>query len=240
MAIVKKELPLVFQYIQISSPIPFYIYGSDNEKAKRLLPSNAYVLRSAELLTSEKAPNQPIWKVYIEYDDTLLTDGRIVEINGFNVDFSKYLETFGGQLVRFGDDQFITLKEIIKTPQNHYPSLTSETLLSDIIEGVTDFDNLNLKITDSDLQNLNFRVTIYAEDIYFDLVLEGDFVPIGLFKKFATFLKDGEIVPIYGLREDSNVQCYLTPREVDYLQGLISGGSGVIYLRARNAKVKRS
>lgn len=202
MAIIKRELPLVFQYIQISSPIPFYIYGSDNEKARRLLPSNAYVLRSAELLTSEKAPNQPIWKVFIEYDDTLLTDGRIVEINGFNVDFSKYLETFGGQLVRLGDDQFQDLYRIIKNsnPITYYNGNTGNIVSfgnSFTFKGYLSFTGTLNYYEDEVVQTANYTGNCYGE--YF-FVKNGNtsyyIIPMNDLSKFAEVLVVGEGVKV--------------------------------------------
>lgn len=162
----RKQCPVFKNYLQIISPIPFYLWINDSTSEKVYMPANGYTFDCKKLMLKDTMPVQPAYTLWIEYDETLLATGESVQLNASDTNFSDVMQVFGGDVVQLNDAQLTIFRALIgetatETTLQTVAKETTLTTLKNVVE------NLSSKVNRIvDYQNLLSQI---EEDVYYHL-----------------------------------------------------------------------
>ena len=154
---IKKQCPVFKNYLQIISPIPFYLWINDNTTEKVYMPANGYTFDCKKLMLKETMPVQPAYTLWIEYDETILAEGESVQLNASDTNFSDVMQVFGGDVVQLNDAQLTIFRALISegAQESTLQTIAKESTLQTIAKESTSqvvkslIENLSQKVLES-------------------------------------------------------------------------------------------
>lgn len=188
---ITRDCPVYRNYLQIISPIPFYIWINDKYEEKVYMPSNGYTYDCRKLLLKDTMPNQPAYTLHIEYNETELLEGEQVILNSFDTNFSDVMTKFSGEVVQLNDEQGTWLHNITGDVSNINTSVEN---IDTNLEGIK-IDIGSIKINTDLLKNDTWLTDYITQDC----IVSG-FMLINFSSTQKVFINETEISLLEGER----------------------------------------